>query len=81
MTNETIIHIDPDEYYSVSEIIESNLLPWIGHRSTLKQRIEANLNLFKPRITKSKEKVSYKIKGEILIELNALPDKGQIMKC
>lgn len=81
MTNEKVIHIDPDAYYSVSEIIENGLLPWIGHRNTLKIRIESNLKLFKPIILKSENKVSYKIKGETLIELNALPDKGQLIKC
>lgn len=81
MTNEKVIHIDPDEYYSVAEIIDNDLLPYIGHRNTLKLKIEANLKLFKPITIKTDSKVSYKIKGETLIELNKLSNEGKLTLC
>ena len=76
--NESIVHIRPDEYYSISAIINNNLISWIGHRDTLRKKIKKNIMLFKPLVIMNGKRTYYRIRGETLIEINQLADKGKL---
>ena len=72
--------IKPDEYYSASTIIRNHWLPWIKHINTFKSILDTpeGVEMYKPIIRTAGQYTYRKIKGEFLLNVIKLADKGKL---
>ena len=72
--------IDPEKFYSARELCRSRLLPWAS-AITFASRLRTDeyvRSILKPSIFKRGMYLSYRIKGENVIEFLDLQDKGEL---
>ena len=73
--------IDPEKYYTPSEIAKNKLLPWATNIQTFMTRLkrETSDEIYKPiKITTKTGATRLHIKGQTLIDLLALADEGKL---
>ena len=72
--------INPEEYYSASTIIRNKWLPWIKHVNTFKSILDTpeGVTMYKPIIRTAGQYTYRKIKGECLLEVIKLADRGKL---
>lgn len=76
LTKETI---NPEKYYSASQIAGSKLLPWTSVMTfTAKLRDPAWQSYFNPLIEQGQHSIRYKIKGSALLTVLRLIENGEI---
>jgi hypothetical protein len=75
LTRETI---QKDEYYSASRLGMDKIFPWMKSPMTILKRIktEEGRKLFKPIVSTIGIATYYKIKGETVLEILDLADRG-----
>lgn len=80
MINLTKETIQKEEYYSPSQLMRCNIFPWIKSTMTLMAIIksEKGKELFKPIIRESAKNRRYYIKGEDILNVLDLADKGEL---
>lgn len=69
-----------EEYYTPSELMANNIFPWWNSTMTFmeKMKSEVGMDLFRPIITVGKKNRRYKIKGENVLKVLELADKGEL---
>jgi len=77
---ELTTQINPKGYYAASTIIKNGWFPWIKHIHTFRGMLETKegQELYKPVIRKAGKYTFYKIKGETLLKIISMSDKGEL---
>ena len=72
---------DPDKYYSAAAIIREGFLgDWLKSKMSLTTllREEKAQEIFKPIIKQGMRNMSFRVKGQTLIDVIALIEKGEL---
>ena len=70
--------IDAEKYYSLTQIIQENFIPWIKSLPTLRSWVKRDDDLFKTITTGEKHAKRYFVKGSTLLEIIKLADTGKL---